>query len=121
MTLQVTNDDGEFVFLRRSALQIKTGGNRIGGTIAVASARVVIPVGSKLVEITALVDVYIRFGDGSVVATSTIGNDGANSKLFAAGVQIIEVPDISDTLATNLAFIEAAAGEDSVIQVEQLV
>ncbi len=119
--LQITNDDGEFVFLRRSALQIKTGSNRIGGTIAASSDRLVIPVGSRLIEITALVDVYIRFGTVAVVATSTIGNDSANSKLFAAGVQIIEVPDISGTLATHMAFIEAAVGDDSVIQVEQLV
>ncbi len=113
--------DDEFVFGRRFALQIKTGSNRIGGTIAAATARLVIPTGAKLIEITALVDCYIRFGNSSVDATSTIGNDGANSKLFAAGVQIIEVPTISDVLATNLAFIEAAAGDDSVIQVEQLV
>jgi hypothetical protein len=119
--LQEQTRDGEFVFVRRSALQIKTGTARVGGTIAATTARVTIPTGAKLVEVTALVDCYIMFGPSDVDATSTIGNDGTNSKLFAAGVQILEVPSPGDVLATHLAFIEAAAGDDSVIQVEVLV
>ena len=120
MTLQ-KNDDGEYTFIRRSALQIKTGTNRIGGTIGAATARVAItPVGAKLVEISALVDCYIMFGTVAVEATSTIGVDGTNSKLFMAGVQIVEVPSPGGVLATHLAFIEAADGDDSVIQVEAL-
>ena len=120
MALDKATAEDEFVFTRRSALQIKTGSNRVGGTIAGTTDRLVIPAGATLIEITATTDCYIRFGDVTVVATSTIGNDGANSKLFAAGVQIIEVPTISDVLATHLAFIDfAAAG--GIIQVEQLV
>ena len=73
--------ESEFVFVRRSALQVKTGTNRIGGAIAAVTARIIIPVGSTLVEITALVDCYIRFGTSSVNATSTIGDDDTASRL----------------------------------------
>jgi len=111
--------EGEFVFDRRSALQIKTGANRIGGSVIVTTARLVIPSGAKLIEISVTTDCYIMFGDVTVDATSTIGNDGTNSKLFMSGVQIIEVPVIAGVLQTHMAFIRSTA--DGVIQVEQLV
>jgi len=118
--LDKATDEGEFVFTRRSALQVKSGSNRIGGTIAGTTDRLVIPAGAKLIEISATTDCYIMFGTGAVDATSTIGNDGTNSRLFQAGVQIVEVPTIAGVLQTHLAFIDfAAAG--GIIQVEQLV
>ncbi len=118
--LDKATSEGEYVFTRRSALQIKTGANRIGGTIAGTTDRLVIPAGAKLIEISATTDCYIMFGDVTVDATSTIGNDAVNSRLFQSGVQIVEVPLVAGVPMAYLAFIDfAAAG--GIIQVEQLV
>ncbi len=117
--LQVTQDDGEFVFVRRSALQVKTGVNRVGDDIDGTTDRVTLPVGSKLIELTCTTDCYIRFGTASVDATTTIGDDDTASKLFMAGVQIIEVPSPSGVLAVALAYIQVSAA--GFIQAEQLV
>jgi len=78
----------------------------------------VIPAGATLIEISATVECYINFGDGTVTATLAIGNQDTASRLFQAGVQIIEVPLAAGVLATNIAFIDGGAG--GTIQVEQL-
>ena len=111
--------EGEYVFVRRSALQIKTGTNRVGDDVDGTTDRLTLPAGAKLIELSATADCYIMFGTGAVDATSTIGNDGVNSKLFMAGVQIVEVPVISDVLQTHLAYIQVSAA--GFIQAEQLV
>ena len=119
MTLSKSSE-GEHVFIRRSALQVPAwSGARVSGVIAATTARLVIPAGSTLIEITALVDVYLNFGNAAIVATSTIEVDG--SRLFPIGVRTVVVPeDNSGVPFTHMAFIEAVANGDSVIQVEQL-
>lgn len=119
MTLSKTTE-GEHVFIRRSALQVPAwSGERVSGVIAATTDRLFIPAGSTLIEITALVDVYINFGNAAIKATSTIETDG--SRLFLSGVRVAVVPeDNSGVPFTYMAFIEAAAGNDSIIQVERL-
>lgn len=117
--LDKANDEGEFVFVRRSALQIKTGTKRVGDDTDGTTDRLTLPSGAKLIELSVSADCYIMFGPSDVDATSTIGNDGANSKLFLAGVQIIEVPSPGDVLATHIAYIQVS--EAGFIQAEQLV
>ena len=117
--LDKATDEGEFVFVRRSALQIKTGSNRVGDDVDGTTDRVTLPAGSKLIELSSTADCYIMFGTGAVEASAVIGNDGVNSKLFMAGVQIVEVPTIAGVLQTHLAYIQVAAA--GFIQAEQLV
>ena len=113
------NDDGEHTFIRRSALQVPSwkGEVRVAGTIAVATARFVIPVDATLIELSATEDCYINFGDVTVDATSTVATAG--SRLFMAGVQIIVVPeDSSGVPFTHLAFIRVSTS--GIIQAEKL-
>ena len=119
MTLS-RSTEGEHVFQRRSALQTPAWqGTRVSGVIAATTDSLVIPAGSTLIEITALVNVYINFGNAAIVATTAVEDDG--SRLFASGVRTVVVPtDNSGVPFTHLAFIEAVANGDSVIQVEQL-
>ena len=120
MAVKKTSAEGEHVFQRRSALQVPAWTEkRIGGVIAAITDRLVIPAGATLIELSALVDCYINFGDVTVDATSVIATDG--SRLYMAGAQIVVVPESAPGVPfTHLAFIEAAVGSDSVIQVEQL-
>jgi len=111
--------EGEYVFVRRSALQIKTGTNRVGDDVDGTTDRIALPSGAKLIELSSTADCYIMFGDVTVDATSTIGNDGVNSKLFMAGVQIVEVPLVDGTPMAYIAYIQVAAA--GFIQAEQLV
>lgn len=117
--LDKANDEGEFVFTRRSALQVKTGTKRVGDDVDDSTDRITLPTGAKLIELSVTADCYIMFGPSDVDASSTIGNDGTNSKLFMAGVQIIEVPSPGDVLATHLAYLQVSAA--GFIQAEQLV
>jgi len=110
--------EGEHVFTRRSALQVKTGTLRIGGVIAGTTDSLVIPVGATLIEISSTVQCYINFGASGVTAALTIGNQDTASRLFQAGVQIFEVPLAAGVLATHMAFIDDGTG--GVIQVEKL-
>ncbi len=119
MTLSKSSE-GEHVFIRRSALQVPAwSGARVSGVIAATTDRLTIPSGSTLIEITALVDIFINFGNAAIDATSTIEAHG--SRLFTAGTRTVVVPeDNSGVPFTHLAFIETTVGEDSTIQVEQL-
>jgi hypothetical protein len=112
--------EGEHVFIRRSALQVPAwSGARVSGVIAATTDRLTIPSGATLIEITALVNVYINFGNAAVVATATIETD--DSRLFLNGVRSVVVPEDNDGVPfTHLAFIEAVSNGDSIIQVEQL-
>ena len=62
--------------------------------------------------------INFAFGDGTVVATATIGNDA--SRLFLAGVQIVPVPIDGGTQLpfTHMSVIEAASA--GVFQVEKV-
>ncbi len=120
MTLSKSSE-GEHVFNRRSALQVPAwSGARVTGVLGASTASLTLPEGATLIEITALVNCYINFGSNVVIAaTTTVEDDG--SRLFMLGVRTVVVPeDNSGVPFTHMAFIEAVANGDSVIQVEQL-
>jgi hypothetical protein len=117
--LDKANAEGEFVFVRRSALQVKTGVARTGDDVDGTTDRIALPTGAKLIELSSTADCYIRFGTVAVDATTTIGDDDTASKLFMAGVQIIEVPSPGGVLATHIAYLQVAAA--GFIQAEKLV
>ena len=73
------------------ALQVtRWTGQRDSKLTSATSQLITLPTGSKVIEITAVADVFINFGDGTPVASSTIASDG--SRLLLAGVQVIPVP-----------------------------
>ena len=82
-----------------------------------SSARVTIPAGAEIVELTASESCYINFGGSGVDASSVIASDG--SRLFLAGVQAIVVPlDGSGVPFTHVAAIRQSTS--GIFQVEQL-
>ena len=86
-------------------------------TTSGASQRITLPVGSSLIELTAIEAVFINFGDVTVDASSVIADDG--SRLFLAGVQVVPVPlDSSGDPYTHLAVIQQSVA--GIFQVEQL-
>lgn len=86
-------------------------------TVGVASARVVIPVGAELIELTSTEDCYIEFGDGTVVAEPIIATDA--SRLFVAGVQVIVVPlDGAGVPFTQIAAIRES--KNGILQIEEV-
>jgi hypothetical protein len=119
MTLSKSSE-GEHVFIRRSALQVPAwSGERVSGVVAATTDILTLPPGATLIEISALVNVYISFGNAGAEASSTIEAHG--SRLFMLGVRAVVVPEDNDGVPfTHMAFIEAASNGDSVIQVEQL-
>lgn len=106
-----------FPFSGKTPLQVVTwSGSRDSIALAATSARVALPTGSKLIEISASENAYIAFGDNTVTASSTIG---ATSRLFVAGVQIVPVPlDSSGDPHTHIAAIQEASG--GILQVERV-
>lgn len=68
---------------------VRWSGQRAAVTTSGSSQRITLPAGSKVIEITAVTDAYLNFGDNTVEATSTIANDA--SRLMLAGVQVIPV------------------------------
>lgn len=84
-----------------------------------ASARVVLPAGSEIVELTATENCYIAFGDVTVAADTVIANDA--SRLFLAGVQAIVVPlDANGAPYTYVAALEAVGAVNGILQAEKL-
>ena len=100
-------------------LQItRWSGQREFKTTSGTSQLIVLPVGSKVIEITAVKDVYVNFGDATPVASSTIASDG--SRLLLAGVQVIPVPI---NPATGVEYLKVAViqeSESGIFQVEQV-
>lgn len=83
-----------------------------------STERLVIPNNAALIEISAVENCFINFGDVTVNATTTIATDG--SRLFMAGVQVVPVP--LDP-ATNAPYTHVAAlrqATDGIFQVEQV-
>jgi hypothetical protein len=113
--------EGEHVFVRRSALQVPTwSGARVSGVVAATTDSLVLPEGATLIEISALVNIYINFGSNAAI-TAAVETEVDGSRLFMLGVRAVVVPTDNDGVPyTHLAFIEAVANGDSVIQVEQL-
>lgn len=94
-------------------------GQREFKTTSGTTQRITLPTGTKLIEITAVNPVYINFGDNTVEATSTIADDG--SRLFLAGVQVVQVPlDPADNVPyTHVAVIQVSVA--GIFQVEKLL
>lgn len=112
------SSEGEHVFIRSSALQVPTwSGEHVGDKIGKLSQRFELPEGTTLVELSAMADCFINFGDSTVVAESTVVSEG--SRLFLAGTAIVVVPeDSTGKPFTHVAFIKA--GKDKIFQVEKL-
>lgn len=93
-------------------------GQRESVTTSGASQRLTLPTGTGLVEITAEQNVYLNFGDNTVVASAVIADDA--SRFFLLGVQVIPVPIDP---ATELPYTHVAVIQQNiagVFQVEQL-
>lgn len=105
-----------FMFPNGNAVQVARGtGERVqlaaGESATEATA---LPAGTKLVEIRATHDCYVRFGGGDVTAT----NDEA-SILFLRGAQPVPVPlDDRNEPYTHVSVLRAE--EDGVVQIERL-
>jgi len=115
----VGNEDYVFVSKNSTPLQVvRWTEKRVGGSLAVASARFVLPAGAELIELSATQNCFINFGDVTVVATATIATDG--SRLFMSGVQTVPVPidTVTNLPFTHLAFIRET--QDGTIQAEQV-
>ncbi len=112
--------DGDLVFdtHRHTPVQIaRWTEQRVSVTFTGTSARLTIPSGAVLIEISASENCFLNFGNGSVDASSTIATDG--SRLFLAGVQNVVVPlDGSGDPFTHVAVIQQTVA--GLIQVEQV-
>ncbi len=94
-------------------------GQRDSVTSSGSSQRITLPTGADLLEITAVNPVFINFGGSSVDATSTIADDG--SRLFLAGVQVVQVPldPATGDPYTHVAVLEVSSA--GIFQIEELV
>lgn len=113
------NEDYIFGVKSSQALQVtRWTGQRVGVTTSGSAELIQLPTGTELIEVTATENVYLAFGDGSVVATASIGNDA--SRLFLAGVQILPVPIDSgnDLPFTHMSVIQESS--PGVFQVEHV-
>lgn len=112
--------DGDLVFdaHRHTPVQIaRWTEQRTSVTFTGTSARLTLPSGSLLVEISASENCFLNFGNGSVNATAVIATD--ESRLFLAGVQNVVVPiDGSGDPFTHVAVIQQTVA--GLIQVEQV-
>lgn len=92
-------------------------GARQSVTTTSASRAIPLPAGLELIEMLAVEDVYIRFGDDdTVIASSTIASDG--NRLFLKGLQVVQVPISPATGVpyTFMAVIRKSA--DGIFQIE---
>lgn len=116
----IENDEHDTpVFPGGVPLQVaRWSGQRDSKTTSGSSQRITLPTGSKLIELTAVNSVFANFGGSGVNATSTIANDG--SRLFLAGVQVVQVPldPATGIPYTHVAVIQQT--EAGVFQVEKL-
>ena len=100
-------------------LQItRWSGQREFKTTSGSSQLITLPVGSKIIEITAVEDVYVNFGDGTPVASSTIADDA--SRLLLKGVQVIPVPINPSTGDEYLKVAVIQVDTAGIFQVEQV-
>ena len=98
---------------------VRWSGQRVAKTTTATAQRIVLPVGSVCVEITAVQNIFMTFGDDSVVTTKVIENDGA--RLYLAGVQVAPIP--LDP-ATGEVFTHVSVIEDTlpgIVQIEQVL
>jgi hypothetical protein len=103
------NEDYVFGGKSNNALQVtRWTGKRVGVTTSGSAELIELPPDTELIEVTATENVYVAFGDGTVVATASIGDDA--SRLFLAGVQILPVPIDG---GSNLPFTHMSVIEES--------
>lgn len=98
---------------------VRWSGQRVALTTSAIAQLIVLPVGSVCVEITAVQNIFMTFGDDSVVTTKVIENNGA--RLYLAGVQVAPIP--LDP-ATGEEFTHVSVIEDalpSIVQIEQVL
>ena len=98
---------------------IRWSGQRVALTTSGTAQLIVLPSDTVCIEITSVQDVFMTFGDDTVVTTKTIANDGA--RLFIAGVQVVPIP--LDP-ATGLAYTHVSVIEDTlpgIVQIEQVL
>ncbi len=93
-------------------------GQRDFKTTSGTSQLIVLPVGSKIIEITAVENVYVEFGGSGAVAEAVIADD--LSRLLLKGIQVIPVPlDPATGLEyTHVAVIQSTVA--GIFQVEQV-
>ncbi len=112
--------DGDLVFEthRHTPLQVtRWTEQRTSVTFTATSARLTLPAGSLIVEISCTENCYLNFGGASVDATAAIAID--ESRIFLAGVQNVVVPlDGSGDPFTHLAVIQHTVS--GLIQVEEV-
>ncbi len=101
-------------------LQItRWSGQRVGLTTTASAQLIVLPVGAVCIELTAVQNIFLTFGDDSVVTTKVIENDGA--RLYLAGVQVLPIP--LDP-ATGEVFTHVSVISDTIpgiVQIEQVL
>lgn len=101
-------------------LQItRWSGKRASVTAGAAALRITLPPGAVCVELTAVQNIFLTFGDSTIVTTKVIEDDGA--RLYLAGVQVIPVPFDP---ATGLVFTHVSVISDvvsGIVQVEQVL
>jgi len=92
------NEDYVFGSKSSQSLQVtRWTGKRVGVATSGAAELIALPADTELIEITSTENVFLAFGDNTVVATAVIADDA--SRLFLAGVQIIPVPiDVASDL-----------------------
>lgn len=103
-------------FNRETPLQVALWTDNIEqATTGAASARITLPAGATLLEIRCTENVYLKFGDNTVVAATD-----DTSHLFIAGSQVVPVPlDSNGDVYTHVAHIqESAAGTLQVAELE---
>lgn len=101
-------------------LQItRWSGQRVALTTSASAQLIVLPVGSVCVEVTAVQNIFMTFGDDSVVTTKVIENDGA--RLYLAGVQVVPIPldPVTGEVFTHVSVIEDTL--PSIVQIEQVI
>ena len=93
-------------------------GQRESITSSASSQRITLPAGTKIAEITAVNPVFINFGDVTVDATAVIANDG--SRIFLAGVQVMQIPldPATGIPYTHVAVLQVTAA--GIFQIEEL-
>ena len=109
----------DYVYADSTPVQIlKWTGLRTSITTGGTSARVALPTGAEIIELAAIEDCYIAFGDNTIDASTTIADNG--SRLFIAGVQQVPVPidPATGEPYTHIAAIQRATA--GILQIEKV-
>ena len=97
---------------------VRWTGKRASVTAGASALRITLPPGAVCIELTAVKNIFLTFGDDAVVTTKVIEDDGA--RIFMGGVQVIPVPF---DVATGKVFTHLSVISDTqpgIVQVEQV-